>query len=358
MARRIHQIMPGFLPEDAIGNHAFRLRALFRQWGYESQVYAQFRDSRLSDPGLDYLRYEGDPNNILIFHYSVGSPVTEFVRRFPDQVVLYYHNITPSRFVAGSNPEFAALLDQGRQDLPAFRNVRFVLAGSEYNRQELLALGFEQVEVLPYFIPFDQLAASAQSSAGQSVVSRFSDGWVNWLFVGRIVPNKCQADVIRAFRYYHQLINPRSRLWLIGSDVNAPGYRLSLEVLAEELSLSDVHWLGEVPLEAGFGAYYQAATVYVSMSEHEGFGVPLLEAMSFDIPVLAYDAAAVPYVLGQAGVLVNQKRYDVIGELVDLLASDGEFRRRVIACQRARLADFAPQAVEAQLRQLVTRWVE
>ncbi len=352
----IHQIMPSFLYGDAVGNQAFRIRELLRQWGFKSQVYAQFRDQRLSDRGKDYAHYRGDPDNLVIFHYASGSPLTEFVRQLPDKVIPYYHNVTPPEFMQNYNPELAARLEQGRRELLLFRDASIVWADSEYNRQEMLALGFEQVRVMPLFLYFDELLAAADSPAGREIVTRYDDGWVNLLFVGRVVPNKRQDDLIRAFNYYHRLVNPRSRLILIGSDFGVPGYRMELEIMTEALGIEHVHMPGVVDLGA-LGGYYRAATVFVCLSEHEGFGIPLLEAMAFDVPVLAFNATGVPHAMGDAGMLVNRKRYDVIGELIDLLVRDESLRQRVTARQRQRLQDFAPAAIAECLRRHVDRIV-
>ncbi|MEP7200493.1 MAG: glycosyltransferase family 4 protein [Chloroflexota bacterium] len=351
--KAIHQIMPGFLYGDAVGNQAFRIRALLRQWGYQSQVYAQFRDSRLADPGLDYTRYAGRRDTIVIFHYSIGSPVTAFVRSLPDRIVPYYHNVTPPEFVQRYNADLTALLAQGQRELVLFEAAPFALAASEYNRQEMLRLGFQHVAVLPYFLYFDELLASMESAAGRAVVQRYGDGWVNILFVGRIVANKRQDDLIRAFHYYHRLINPQSRLLLVGSDSNAPGYRLELDVLTDVLGLAHVHLVGPVGLREGLGGYYRAASVYLSLSEHEGFGVPLLEAMRFDVPVLAFNATGVPYALGDAGVLFNRKRYDAIGETIDMVTRDDVIRRQLLVGQQQRLAQLSPAVTTELLRTIV-----
>jgi len=347
---RIHQIMPGFLYGDALGNQAARIRELLREWGFESQVYAQHRDQRLKDPGVDYRRYRGDPENILIFHYSIASPVTDFVRQLPDKVVIYYHNVTPPEFLRGYNSELAKLLEKGREELASLKQTPFALAASDYNRQEMLEVGFENVTVLPYFLYFDELLASAESPAGEKIINRYDDDWVNLLFVGRIVPNKRQDDLIRAFNYYHKLVNPKSRLFLVGSDVNAPGYQLELEMMCEALELDSVYFTGSVGLREGLGGYYRAATAFVSMSEHEGFCVPLLEAMAFDLPILAFNAAGVPYTLGKSGLMVNRKQYDVIGETLRLIHDDDSLRQRIIENQRKQLGTYTPDRVEQKLK--------
>jgi L-malate glycosyltransferase len=353
MARAIHQFMPGFLYGDALGNQAFRIRELLRRWGFESQIYAQFRDQRFADSGQDYTHYSGNTDSVVIFHYSIGSPLTSFVRGLPDTVVPYYHNVTPPEFLQTYNPKFAALLAQGRCELVQFKDVRFALAASPYNSKEMVALGFRHVEVLPYFLYFDELLASAASRAGQEIARRYDDGKVNILFVGRIVPNKRQDDLLRAFNYYQRLVNRQSRLLLVGSDANSPGYRLELEVMVDVLGLDDVHLVGAVGLQDGLGGYYRAASVYLSMSEHEGFGVPLVEAMRFDVPVLAYKSSGVPYALGNAGILFSAKRYDVIAETIAALSEDPALRAQVVATQRQRLTQLTPEITASKLKQFV-----
>jgi len=347
----IHQIMPGFLYGDALGNQAVRIRELLRSWGYRSHVYAQFRDGRLDDSGEDYRRYAGNTDDVVIFHYSIGSPVTEFVRHLPSFVVPYYHNVTPPGFLRGYNEPLADLLEQGRRQLVLFKDAPFALAASEYNRQEMLALGFRHVEVMPYFVTFDVLHASGTSPEGQEIAARYDDGATNLLFVGRLVPNKRQDDLIRAFHAYYGMINPHSRLILVGSDSNAPGYRMELEAQAAALGLSDyVHLPGAVGPREGLGGYYQAADMFLCLSEHEGFCIPLVEAMAFELPVVAYHATGVPYAMGGAGVLVSTKRYDAIAELIGLILQHESQRRQIIAGQQRRLRDLAPDRVAKTLR--------
>jgi len=353
VARAIHQFMPAFLSGDALGNQAFRIRELLRRWGFESQVYTQYRDSRLSDPGEDYAVYNGNKENVVIFHYAIGSPLTSFVRELPDTVVPYYHNVTPPEFLHAYDPGLAALLAQGRHELAHFKDARFALAASAYNRDEMIALGYRRVEILSYFVFSDELLASAATAAGREIVRRYSDGKVNILFVGRIVPNKRQDDLLKAFSYFQHLVNPQSRLLLVGSSGNAPGYRLEIEVMATVLGLKHVHLTGQVGLQEGLGGFYRAASIFLSMSEHEGFGVPLLEAMAFDVPVLAYKSSGVPYAMGDAGILFSVKRYDVIAETIDALAQDPVLRAQVVAGQRRRLAQLAPEITATQLRQYV-----
>lgn len=346
----IHQIMPAFLYADALGNQAERIRAQLLDWGYESQIYTQIRDRRWADPGLDIAHYRSRADQAVIFHYSIGSPLTAHVLNLPDQVVPYYHNVTPPEFLRGYNPALVQLLDQGQRELELFKHAPYALAASEYNRQEMLARGFARVDVLPYFVTFDALHASAQSPIGLEVARRYAANRVNVLFVGRLVPNKCQDDLVRTLNYYQRLIDPSARLLLIGGEANAPGYRLELQTLIDVLGVRNVELAGSIGSREGLGGYYRAATAFVCLSEHEGFCVPLLEAMAFDVPVIAFKSTGVPYALGEAGLQLDDKRCDIVSEAIELVHTDQVLRNHLIEHQRRRLPDFSQKRVAAQLQ--------
>ncbi len=352
--RAIHQIAPGFSSGDAIGNQMAKMRTIFRAWGYDSQVYAPVRDLRLDDPGLDPAEYISHPQNVLIYHYSTYTPLSAWVNSLPDFVICYSHNVTPPEFFMPYDADFAARLALGRQDIAQFKDRPCAWAASEYNRADMLAAGFRHVDIMPLFLHFEDLQVAGQSAEAQKIVNMYADGWVNWLFVGRLVPNKRQDDIMRAFAYYHRCINAHSRLFLVGSDGNLPAYRADLEWLAERIAPEHIYLPGAVSLEALAG-YYRAASVFVSMSEHEGFGIPLIEAMIFDLPVVAFKAAAIPDTLGQAGILINRKEYAVIAELVDLLMRDTSLRQQIIAQQRVRVEELSPARAEVTLRELLER---
>jgi glycosyltransferase involved in cell wall biosynthesis len=347
----VHQIMPAFQYGDALGNQARRIRELLRSWGYSSQVYSDMLDRRMEDPGRPYTHYVGHADDVVVLHLAIGSRVTTYTRDLPGRVIPYYHNVTPPEFLLGYDDALAGFLEAGRRELALFKDAPFALAASEYNRQEMLELGFRHVEILPYYVTFDDLKASAESPAGRSISDRYDDGKVNVLFVGRLAPNKRQDDLIRAFNAYHSLIDSDSRLLLVGSDSMAPGYRLELEVLADMLGVTeDVHMPGPVGPREGLGGYYRAADLFLCMSEHEGFCIPLVEAMAFDVPVIAYRSTGVPGAMGGAGVMVNAKRFELLAELIDMLVRNEGLREKVIAGQRHRLAELAPERFSEKLR--------
>ena len=352
----IHQLLPGLRAGDAISSHALAIQQFLRGWGVASELYSQFESEEPAMHGLchPFGEYSSQPNQALIYHHGIGSVLADFAARLPDPVILYYHNITPPEYMQVVHPRLARGLAWGREQLSLFAKRPYALAGSEYNRRELIAAGFRQVEVLSYFVQFDVLDSSPATAAGQAVIQRYGDGRTNWLFVGRTVPNKCQIDLVRMFAYYVHCIDPTARLLLVGSSVDTPGYRGEVERMVSLLQVGNIELCGAVP-QAALGAYYQVSTGYISMSEHEGFGVPLLEAMHMGVPVVAYAASAVPDTLGPAGVLFHRKRFEVVAELLGLVASNAGLRQRLVAVQRQRVAEFAPARIATQLRACLER---
>ena len=191
----------------------------------------------------------------------------------------------------------------------------------------------------------------------QALRDRLAGSRVNLLYVGRIVPNKRQADLIALFACYQHFIQPQARLILVGSAAHAPSYQIQLEADAQVMGAQSVEFLGPVS-DADLAFCYHHASVYVSMSEHEGFGVPLLEAMHCQVPVLAYSAAAVPSTLGATGILCHNKRYDILAEMVDQLVNNKALRERVVQQQTQRAASFAPQLIAAKWQRLIELYMK
>lgn len=353
----IHQMVPGLRCGDAISNQALTIQRLLRDWGYTSEIYAarENTDTSMLSYCYPYQEYASHPGQKIIYHHCIGSVVAEFLRDLLPEVILYYHNITPAKFIELINPRLAKGLNWGREQLDYFTHCPHVLAASEYNRRELLSRGYQQVDVLPYFIRFASLDKEISSEEGQSILTRYGDDRINWLFVGRVVPNKCQDDLIRIFAYYQHHIDPDACLLLVGPFSDTPGYYEELKCLSSVLGLTNVEFCG-LALGDVLNAYYRVATGYISMSEHEGFGIPLIEAMHFGLPVIAYAAAAVPDTMEQAGILIHHKRFEVIAELLHLIATDSNLRAQIIAHQHERLIELAPECVAQRLQTLAQKW--
>jgi L-malate glycosyltransferase len=356
---QIHQYIPYLHgPGDAAADQVFAFQSAFRAWGYDSEIFAldgaHAAAGRWHQVAGQLEAVQADA--LAVYHYVIGSPLTSLLRAAGKRLILYYQNLTPATFAAAYHRELALALQSARDELASLRDVP-ALVPSEYSRAELLALGFQRVDVVPLLMDMERLRLSARTASGQALIERYQDGVVNWLSVGRIAPNKCCEDTLKAFAYYQRWINPRSRLFLVGAIEHFSGYQFNVARICEPWSMNDVHWVDRVDYADGFGAYYQLASVLIHMSEHEGFCAPLIEAMAFDVPVVAYKAAAVPGTLASAGVLIRKKRFEHIAEMVDLLEANASLRTQLLVNQRRRLADFSMVRVLELLRIALQRHI-
>lgn len=343
----LHQFIIGASPGDAITDHALLLRKWLREDGFRSEIFAESIHPALAGQVRSYLDYRpSQPGEIVILHHSIGSDVVDYLLSLDVRFLLIYHNITPPEFLLKVDPVISKQLSRGRAQLASLR-ARTVLglADSPYNERELRSLGYPATGVLPIVLDESQY----RIDPNPVLLARYQGKGPFLLFVGRLVPNKRQEDLIKLL-YYYRRINPTARLFLVGSPW-VPIYAEWLREFAKELGLEDaVIFTGHVS-QRDMVTYYRLADVYVSMSEHEGFGKPLIEAMYLGVPVLAYAAAAVPDTLGDAGVLLRHKHYEAIAEFIEMLRTDEGLRSRLIDKQYRRAQDF----LEPRVRQ---RWQE
>ncbi len=334
----IHQFLPVLDGGDAIGNYAKALRGLFRRAGFASDIYVWRPGKGQRRECLPYRKHctVSSPQNVAVLHFSIGSPLSDYVKGLPDTKIMVYHNVTPKEYLIGISERVYYIAKSGRKELASLSGcMDLCFCDSEFNRRDLVELGYPNVHVVPILMDFSLLDVPPE----RRVREAYDDDWKNLLFVGRIAPNKKQEDVIRIFYYYKKVINPRSRLFLIGTAKQMPRYLEILEGLVERLELQDVIFTGRAS-QSELVAYYQMADVLVCMSEHEGFCVPLVEAMHFQVPIVAFDAGAVPETLGGAGMLVEEKDHPALAEMIDLLLTDESLRSRIIQVQNERLTYF------------------
>ncbi len=349
--RTIHQLTPGFAYGDAISNQAIMIRSLLRNMGYRSEIFTEHLDplmtheARLFKDGKAIKRDAG-----LIYHHSIGSGLTDFVINHPGPKSLIYHNVTPPELVRDADPELAGILEQGLRDLGRLAPHFSVSAGdSRFNSQDLEQNGFSNPFVLPIFVAPEKWNIQADPN----MMLRLQDGRDNILFVGRLVANKCQHDLIEAFAAYRTMYG-NCRLILVGGFIEEESYYRKLVKLVRQHGLEgDVLFAGKVP-DSTLHACYRCAHLYWSMSEHEGFGVPLIEAMWFDVPVLAYKSSAVPETMDEGGLLFTDKQdFDQLAAAAGLLIHDPEVKDKVISGQHRRRNAFLPETIGPQLEALV-----
>ncbi len=355
---RVDQWVPALHRGDAIGDSALLMRDAFRRWGFAADVYALDLDPDVAGDGLPFRDWSpGGPHDLVLLHYALPSPLTQALRETRSRRILLHHNITPPSFFAGWDPEMLRICSEGLEQLGSLvGQVDLALGDSEWNRKELAEAGFERTGVLPIYIDFERYREPPSAVLRQAL----GDGRTNLLFVGRVAPNKKHEDLIRMASYWRRFIDPNLRLVLVGkpprraTGTGEPLPRHYFDALQslmyeEGFTPEEVVFTGHVP-HADLLACYASARLFVSMSEHEGFGVPLVEAMLMDVPVLAHASSAVPFTLGGAGVTFGEKRFAEVAELAYCLAHDEALRASVLAGQRRRLGAFAPPAVEAALR--------
>jgi glycosyltransferase involved in cell wall biosynthesis len=344
--------VPALHRGDAIGDSARLMRDAFRSWGHQADVYALSLDEDLHGDGRPWSEWKaGSEGDAVILHYALPSALTAALIAHRGRRALIHHNITPPEFFAGYDEEMVRICTLGRAELGTLKgHVDLALGDSEFNRQELEAAGFPRTGVLPIYLAFQRY----REPPGAVLARDLADGRTNVLFVGRLVPNKRHDDLIRMASYWKRYISPGVRLVLVGKPPRRPGYADALQSLMYEQGLTpwDVLFAGHLD-HRDLLACYRTAHVFVSMSEHEGFGVPLVESMLLDVPVLAYSAGAVPGTLGGAGVLFSEKRLAEVAEMAARLAGDGPLREGVLRSQARRREDFAPRAVEAALKSYV-----
>jgi glycosyltransferase involved in cell wall biosynthesis len=349
----IHQLVAGFAKGDAISNEALVLRAIFRSWGCASEIFSERRTIAPEHRGdvrdIETAPPPCGPDDVALLHLSIGSPVNALFGSLHCRKALLYHNVTPPDYFRTLQPRTAFKLAEGLEQARALAGVPAVcLADSRFNAGELQRLGYGEVGVLPLILDFDALRLRPD----RRILSAFNDSAANILFVGRCVPNKRIEDLLVAFAYFQRTVESRSRLIHVGSWANAERYYHLLLSMARDLQLADVHFAGAVP-QAELNAYYRAARVFLCMSEHEGFCIPLIESLFHGVPVLAYAAAAVPDTLDGAGVLFRAKQFGAVAEMLGALARPGPLRSAVLAGQRERLDRFLRRDPQAELRALL-----
>jgi L-malate glycosyltransferase len=350
---RVNQWVPAAHKGDAIGDSARRVRGFLRSMGHDSEIYALTTDDELRHDIRAFSEPESRRGDVTIFHFALPSPMSAAFASLSHGRILQYHNVTPARFFAPYAPSLFRLASLARDDLANLAPVTdLALGDSAYNRQELHELGFMRTAVMPIAVDTERLTSAPPQPALDELLD---DEFVNFLFVGRIAPNKKIEDHIKLAEQYKRYIDANYRFIFVGRYDVVPRYYSAIRALMAEYQMLPERFLftGRVP-DSELAAYYRASSVYISLSEHEGFCAPLVEAMAMDVPVLAYSAAAVPDTLGGAGVQFAPKDLEYAAELLGMLAFEDTPREEVLAGQRRRLHDFGDATLQQRLASVIS----
>jgi glycosyltransferase involved in cell wall biosynthesis len=345
---RVNQWVPAAHKGDAVGDSARRTRDLLRAMGHDADVFALTIDYDLRHDVRSFSDPSAKTGDVTIFHFALPSPMSREFSALTHGRVLQYHNVTPAHFFAPYAPSLFRLATLARSELAGLaRSTDLALGDSEYNRLELEELGFPNTGVMPIAVDTDRLTNAPPHPVLDDLLD---DGFVNFLFVGRIAPNKRIEDHIRLAEQYKRYVDAYYRFIFVGRYDVVPRYYASIRAMLSQYEMLEERFIftGPVP-DLELAAYYRASSVYISLSEHEGFCVPLLESMAMDVPVLAYGAAAVPDTLGGAGLQFAPKDLEYAAELLGMLAFDESPREEILDRQRHRLRDFSDHVIRQRL---------
>ena len=349
----VHQVLPVFAPRDAIGDHTVAVRRCLHGMGLMSEIFAGEVVGGAGE-GARTIRHarigrRAEPT-LWLYHASTGSPVAEWWAALPGPKALDYHNISPAEILGPWEPHVGVELQHGRRQLAELADVAgWAIADSAFNEAELVGLGYRWTSVVPILRSPPEVAADPTLQARL----RERKAGTDWLFVSRLLPHKGQHDLVKALAAYRLAYDPAARLTLVGASGSAR-YADALADFVDELGLRDaVTITGSVPA-AELAAYFQAADVYVSASTHEGFGVPLVEAMEHGVPVVAFASSAVPETVGGAGVLVDSASPAVLASAVHRVVSDPALAASLAALGRRRVEELALGPSSERLRSAIS----
>lgn len=352
---RIDQLLAGFADGDAISNEALIIREALWLMGYDSDIYAPaaYTSPTLQSERRNIEEYQPRSCDICIHHYGIWSGASRIFSGCQARKILVYHNITPAEYFHGFSDEITEQLREARQRLgETAQAADAVWACSEFNAAELKGIGVQNTRLFP--VPFSPGLLDGPPDA--AVARKLTGPLTNILFVGRLAPNKRLEDLMAAFAWYNKTINPFSRLVIAGSEHGVPAYNAMLRLLVLEMDLANVCFMGFLPA-AGLAACYDAADVYVCPSEHEGYCLPLVEAMHKRVPVLARDAGGKPEALGGAGVLYEGLAAEELAALIHLAVEDKGLRREILDSQDKRMKRLLARRIDKELEELLRQFM-
>lgn len=341
---KIVQVAHALTYGDAASNQVISLDKLFKSMNIESEIYAGKIDAALTYPARRFSELQPSRDVLLIYHFSTGTSFVKQILAYPYPIALYYHNITPARYFFGNAwGSFIASIKGRKQLMKLKEKAFFSWAASEYSRQELEEYGFKNTAVLPILVDFE---VYKQAQINQGLVDKYHDS-LKFLCVGRVTPHKKQEEAIKTLYYYKNFLDENVKLFIVGGAKKS--YLEDLKDLAKYLKVEhDVIFTGKVSFN-DLCTYYQIADAVLSMSEHEGFCVPLVESMFFKKPVFAKSCTAVPFTMGSSGVLIENGTPALTAEIISHILNNKSLLNSVVEKQAEQLRAFSEQQISRQI---------
>ncbi len=342
----VHQFVPSYAGRGAIGFHTHQVTLLLREMGLRSHTYVGDAHGVEDRQVFGYRTYEAvaGERTVLLYQLSTGHTMADFLARRPEPLIVNYHNITPEAFFQPWEPLVVPELRSGRAQLARLApHAELAIAVSGHNERELIDAGYRNTLTAPFLADFEALGARHDHRLSAELAAEKAAGGADLLFVGRLAPNKAQHRLVETLAIYRRIFDPRARLWLVGRS-SAHLYESVLVRFADSLGLGDaVRITGSVSQEQ-LVSYYRNADVFVSASQHEGFGVPLLEAMWHSVPVVAVASSAVSDTVGDAGIVLRHTETPGTARLaaaVHRAVADQSLRAHLVERGRLRVESFS-----------------
>jgi len=353
---KVVQIVPTLAYGDAVGNDAMAIKTILYNAGYETEIYAESvvkpLDKTAAKP-VDKL-YELGKEDVAILHLSTGAKINNDFADLLCRKIVRYHNVTPPKFFAKNDSRIEEINKWALQSVTFLADkVDYCLTASEFNKADLIEMGYQcRIDILPILIPFDDY----KKKPDEKIIKKYQKTPMV-LFTGRIVPNKKIEDIIRAFYIYKKYYNRKAVLVLVGSYKATDIYYKKLATYVERIGAKDIIFTGHIRFDEIL-AYYHCADVFLCQSEHEGFCVPLVEAMFFRIPVIAYKSSAIAFTLGGSGVLMETKDPLLVAGMMNCVYQNKQLREQIIKEEERRLEDFSYNIVKEQFLEFIDDFIK
>ncbi len=339
---RVDQVIPSLASRDAIGVHTVNLRNGLRGVGIDSDIYYGSHTADVAHEGRPVIELgRAGRDRWLLYQASIGSPVYDILAARSEPKLVNYHNITPAELLRDWEPAVAYEVALGRTQLARLApQSRFAVADSAFNESELLALGYRGTAVVPLLIDMHAKSDEPDVALSDSLARRKERlGGADLLYVGKISPHKAPHDLVKMLDVLRRTDDPAARLHMVGSPLGET-YERALRAFIDDLGLADAAFLSGSVTGAELESYYRAADVFVCASDHEGFCVPLAEAMGHGVPIVAYGVTAVPETVGPAGLLLPDKSPVRFAAAVGRVLGDPVLRSVLAAAGTERAASF------------------
>lgn len=334
---RIIQILDTLSYGDGVGLCVFSLDELLKKSGIETKIFAYDYPDSLNHVCETFDNKKIANDDIVLFHVGWYSELLKIFPKLPCKKWICYHNVTPSTF----SPFYAS--DDAKTSIKTIKYILklrkccdHVFTVSKFNKKDLIAMGFtpNKISVCPIIVPFDDY----KKPYSKEVFDKYNKEGTKILFVGRMAPHKKIEDLIKTFYYYKKFFDANAQLFLVGSFAY-PQYQAQLDEFVSRLELEDVIFTGKIKFNEIL-SFYNMADIFLCMSEHEGLCLPLVEAMFFKLPVIAYNSSCIQETLGYNAELIYYKDFPEIARLINKLMTNEELRLTIIDNQNEQLKYF------------------